>query len=497
MILPQFLGTYKKLLNFFIRRPELLLTFIFIALQFVVPNAKVLFLLTVIFVTVLFLIKRSIIEVIILAYAPISLVQVGQYYSFVAVPSYAISIVGYPDGRIISFYFSPYFYLLIFCFLVSLYLPFLQKRHSYGTYFAFLGYGVLGIVSSLTEANFPYFSLGFSFVVIGQLAFFNIVMSYVSVHGIKELFETFFYQNFLVILFAAMLAFAQLFFRNNLGLYIEQATQLPQFGAGADESFLLFRSVSVFAHSNIFANWLHSIVLTLLLIYNFLDARFQKENARLLAIAVVISFFATLSTLSRAAFLSYIPLIILYRKNLLDLLFIGVETYRSLRNVSKMLLLLVSLVFCWQLVPRVYLSIFAFSQYGGWGVRAILNEEAYSMIQQHFLYGVGVGMFIPMNYLLHPQGTPSYFPESVHNGFILLLAERGILAVTILLFGYYVLLKEMMKIRDHRWTMSTIMAGLVGQGVFMFLHPFDNSFSMFTIVALTIGYWHESNKSTV
>jgi O-antigen ligase len=58
-------------------------------------------------------------------------------------------------------------------------------------------------------------------------------------------------------------------------------------------------------------------------------------------------------------------------------------------------------------------------------VRANLVSVALRLIGHHFWWGVGVGNFIPVAYREDLTGMMRSFPESVHNGWVLIMAEQG------------------------------------------------------------------------
>ena len=71
-------------------------------------------------------------------------------------------------------------------------------------------------------------------------------------------------------------------------------------------------------------------------------------------------------------------------------------------------------------LDRFLRSIYFFSSGGGWEIRKELFEIAFSLIKRFPLLGVGNVNFIPVAHASFPEGVMSYFPETVHNFFIML-----------------------------------------------------------------------------
>jgi O-antigen ligase len=104
------------------------------------------------------------------------------------------------------------------------------------------------------------------------------------------------------------------------------------------------------------------------------------------------------------------------------------------------------LVFLGYLLPRLINTFFALEIYGGGYTRIELIRESLRTISQHPFFGVGLGMDIFYSYqqsLGRAPGVFSYFPEAVHNGYLRLLSQVGIISFLIFLWVCFLFIKKL------------------------------------------------------
>ena len=99
------------------------------------------------------------------------------------------------------------------------------------------------------------------------------------------------------------------------------------------------------------------------------------------------------------------------------------------------------------------------------------------------LVGVGNGMSISATYNFNPQGFIKYFPEYVHDGFILLVEERGVLPVITYIIGLYYLFRDINKSTFSKTAKLTIIGGLLAVYAMMLFQPYINLFSLNILIA--------------
>ena len=97
-------------------------------------------------------------------------------------------------------------------------------------------------------------------------------------------------------------------------------------------------------------------------------------------------------------------------------------------------------------------------------------------------------MFIPASYDLWPKGVVSYFPEDIHNGFILYVAERGLVATFIYLIGLYYMTKCIVKYEHSKVVRLIMFYSVIASFAMMAFQPFINTMSVGVLVtALILG----------
>lgn len=186
---------------------------------------------------------------------------------------------------------------------------------------------------------------------------------------------------------------------------------------------LVLRPYATFPHPNVFAGYL-VIVLLFLLLWTFS----QKINTlRLLGIVLLTAAtIVLLLTLSRVAVLVWL------------LLFFALTVIRFFRSklalISLLFLAIVlgSLFLLDSLLSGRFLAVGAYTQ--ALYLRELLQQASFGMILSHPFFGVGLGNFL----VVLPEYLSSQmlfgFLQPVHNIFLLVLSETGIVGFVLFLF---------------------------------------------------------------
>lgn len=90
--------------------------------------------------------------------------------------------------------------------------------------------------------------------------------------------------------------------------------------------------------------------------------------------------------------------------------------------------------------------------------RMKLNEVALNMIRAEPIFGIGVNTFVDVMVEYDTTGISAYFPQPVHNVYLLLAAETGIIGLGIFLLLLFVVFREGLQIV---WTANSFLAGSV------------------------------------
>lgn len=441
------------------------------------------------------------------SFFPFWLLDVGRAFLFVAVPAQAITSPLYPQGRIISFTFSPFFIISITT-IVILYTTILAElfrwirshfspiknninntrpikycflkvfENSYLIFF--LMTFVLFFLSSSLAHYFTDLSILYTTIEYSYLAWLILILIYFrssSKSVIKKMLATFFFILFSMLVLEAGVTYIQFIKRGVVGLGVEKVSTIPSFGLGADENPLFFRPVGLNFHANALANWQITLLTSLILLWIVIkDMLPKKVIIPIILTSVGLSLSIIVLTISRSAYLSLV---------IFSGVFLAFD-YKSAIHAFKFTLsyvkrfkipiLVVGLFFLYIICNRTFYTIFSLSETGGLSTRSNQIKDAIQMIGYSPFIGVGTGMFISAEYDFNPQGTIISFPENVHNGFILFLAERGYLAMVTYLVGLFFLIKRIKKTILSNTTRAIIAAGICANFAMMIFQPFINTF---------------------
>ncbi len=480
-----------------VERVPLFSTVIFFFVSTIIPSHTLLFVISLIYFVFLVFSTKSIQKTIFYSFFPFWLMDVGRVFTYVAVPAWAIFNPIYPNGRIISFTFSPFFIISITTIIVLyvLVISKLFKRKNkqspknsdikvFGNLYLvfFLITFALFFFSSSLANFFPGLSLLYTTTEFSFLAWLIITIMYfrnASKKNVSQMLITFFFILFFMLVFEAGITYVQFIKRGVIGLTIEKYTTIPTFGFGVDEDQTSFRPIGLSYHANSLANWQVTLLSSLILIWLIIKDLLPKRISNFMIISsAILSVSIIILTISRSAYLSLgifllILLILNYNSTIKGLKF-------CLRyfNKSKIPILLIGIFFIYLISNRAYYSIFSLSDTGGLTTRGSQISDAIQLIYRSPLLGVGNGMYISALYNFNPLGFIRFFPEYVHDGFILFVAERGFLPVFAYLAGLYFLFKATNKSNFSKTIKVTIVAGFLAVYSMMLFQPFVNLFSL-------------------
>lgn len=294
-----------------------------------------------------------------------------------------------------------------------------------------------------------------------------------------------------IVVFLSTITFLQFALRSGLGLTIEQRQDTPHFGAGMDENPLQFRPVGLSSHANSNAHQLLTYGIFSFLLLQILLKKNQPIFSPIMLVSMFLfCFFAIIFTQSRAVYLSLALIIVvssfIYRLQAYKKSEFFLNTIRN-SVVYKMLFYAFIFVVLVILFDRSLYSFYSFHPRAGFQIRDKLYEEAMAMWWQDFYFGVGNGMFIPALYSFNPTGIVSYFPESVHNGFMLFITERGLWASLLVVIFVYVFSKRYSNgwQRNKQNYFYFLLPFLYFSSlIIMFFHPFVSFFSPVLLIVI-------------
>jgi len=315
---------------------------------------------------------------------------------------------------------------------------------------------------------------------------------------VKKIFYTLAIIIMIILLQDGLLVFGQFIKGNALGLAIEKTQVAPSFGLGADERAGVFRPFGFNLHPNGLANEVILLGMSALILLQYLSEKFIKKRKiinQLSTIVVIVSFLIIILSLSRAALVAVFASLVFFvyrHPNQLKKINNLQRIINRLNTWFKVILVILLGVIVFKLTNRMFDSIYSFTEFGGVSTRVEQYIEALEVYKNSPIFGVGMGMFIPASYQLFPDGVMRYFPEPVHNGFLLFLVERGIVSVLVYVFfalNFYLKIKasslsEMIK--------TMIYSGILSSFIMMIFHPQKNFLSFLIILIIFIIHYEKT-----
>jgi len=411
-------------------------TLFFYFFLFLNPNNKTLFLAFLVLILIYYFKLKNFRLALLVTTLASSIFIVGKTYVFELIPVQKLLLEDYPLGYnigvtlTVSIIFS---YLLLLVLLRDIIRKKIAKL-SFDTSFWLLLFFYLAVVISsfIASKNYQISAL----YALGMLGIF-IIFFFVRSYNFKNIFFIILALLSAMIIFEGTLSGLQYVSRSPLGRSIELRQDIEVFGRGADEDVFQYRPVGTFSHANeLSAFLLPSLILVL--------ASFYLKGNHLVysSTAFVFGLVTLFLTLSRSAWFSFISTAFL-------LLFIIEKKWRFplkfSNKVKRKLLLLALVVFILSLfiiLPRISRSLYSFGESGGFYTRFELMKESWSLISRFPFFGVGLGLSPQLIFEQNPHGVMSYFPSVVHNAYLLMASETGLIALIFFLAYLVVLLKK-------------------------------------------------------
>jgi len=460
----------------------LLINLLFFLFLFVLPNNKFFFIWSFLYLLVILLLTASIEETIVYIFWPFYIFEAGQLYIKQVIPESFLMTDLYGNGRSIYLLFSPFLILTIVLFFVYFVRVFVKKEKTGISFISLLFlisffFATFAVKSSIIPAySFFYFWEKFSFLI----WFLLLKSCFFSANKKKR-------EQFLVSLFQILLLIFSLdlihvliqYFRGAvLGTVIEKAYSLPSFGEGSDE-FSSVRPIGLHSHANSLSNWIITLFFTFPLFYPILRKKGKKNFINKFFLVLYLSIFFVLAiSLSRSAYLaliiSFLFMLIFEKKFLIKI----VSYLCSILEKFKLIFLIAIFFVSIKIGQRLYHSFYSFSGNGGFSTRTSQFKDAFSLIKMNPFFGFGIGMFIPVMFHLIPGGDILSFPENVHNGFLLFIAERGIISFFFSFLAIFFLLRGILFKKIKRIYKTLFVLGIISNFVMMIFQPFDNMMSL-------------------
>jgi hypothetical protein len=474
---------------------------IYLFLVTLAPSVKLFFILS--FLLFFFLvIEFSFSKALIYSSIPFLFLNVGQTHLFLVIPAKAISSLQYWEGRHLSFSLSPAFVILLAAFLLA---PFFWKSLNVKqTILELLIIFIFGLslLSAIGMAPMPTVSSLFTLQEFLPIIWGLYLVNYghsLSKPNWYRLLSTLVIIFILLLFQEALFVLIQMIVRAPLGLIIEKVQNTPVFGLGAEEQMGTFRPFGFHYHPNFLAN--EQLILgssTLILLEYLKKNRLGKFKKDLTIFLTTITMLTILLSLSRASIMAVgIGILFIFSRH--PQIIVGVKKYflKSLFKISnaiKTIFILIGGVATFRVTVRLLSSPLSFSSTGGISTRIEQLLEAFNVFIRSPYLGIGPEMFIPVSYQLFPDGVMSYFPEEIHNGFMLFITERGIFTALICIFFFFKLWMSTREVIKDKVLKTMIYSSVLMSMTVMLFHPFINFFGLNVLLLMAIINYEKSSQ---
>ena len=475
-------------------------TAIFLIVALISPSVKVYFLASLLWFFFLSL-AYSFPKAVIYSVPLLMSLNVGQVYSFLAIPAAKIDSLQYWSGKHLFFVLSPHLIILI---AAAIAFPFFyrQAKHKLNLFNhekLFLVVLGLSLFSSIWPSPLQFLSITFFFREGLIVVWFLYLLLIARKKKERSVILSTLVSILITILsFETLLVLGQLVKGSSWGLLIEKSQLVPVFGLGAEEQAGVFRPFGWHHHANSLANNQIMMAAAALIFIDKLSPIYSQKTKRNLSFIILLMIvLTTFISLSRSAVLALVIsgslyLYIVFKNSSPKMIFETLDrSIVKLHPGLKIVLLAVSSLLILKMTNRLFYSSLSFTASGGVVTRYNQSLEAWNVFQRSPLWGFGVGMFIPISHQLFPDGVMRYFPEEIHNGFLLFLAERGAMASIVVLLFFYFLFKRLKRISLNRASLAMVYSGIAVGLIIMMFHPFINLFSLNVLAVLFIMHYEK------
>lgn len=436
-------------------------------------------------VLAIFWVSKSWEKVVIYGYWPLSIYVVGQLYTFQVIRMEELYHPLYPDGRSLYFKFTPLLVLGITMIISWTIKLFKEKCRTNWLIIILLVSVLTRLISSfLGSGVLPWWVEAGK--IINNLSLVLWLWWVGDYLGRVKTKEKKYFWNFMSkilktsIMIGSVVVILQVLKGSVLGLVVEQRADLP-YGVGGGG--WLSRVVGIWNHPNeaAFNIFMWTIAWALV------EMKQRTGLNQILKRWLMLPLIALLCLQSRSVFLG---------AGLVA--FWGIYFYGKEISIGKMLKTRIKGMKLWLTIGtlllilifvgnRLLVSITNFGENSGWDTRQKLEEVAGQLINNHFWWGVGDGNFIPVAFREDKTGIMKSFPESVHQGWLLIWSEEGMVGVVFWLIFIIVFVKAWWSRSKNNQKMRwLLLVSLCSQFVVMMFQAFSNILMANLVVAMLL-----------
>ncbi len=305
----------------------------------------------------------------------------------------------------------------------------------------FFLYIVLGFVFNPTNTSFLYGIFQFAVFI---LFYFNSR----SLLADKKILNYIFITLISIILFESSLAVIQFLLQRPIGLFSEEFLNDKPYGIISPENIELFRASGTLSHPNYLANLLVSI-LPIFFIYGNKVLKVKKHLFVVLNCLIILALIFTFSRTNWILFLVYLGYLLYQHRSKTN---IRINYAHLLFSIILFIFLLFSM---YPFISNRLSSIpTALSDFGSIGLRLKVIQIASYIISENPVFGIGLNQFLN----IAPDFTEEHIFSSsvlssstlVHNIFVQIATDTGILGLFIFLAFIIFVLKEFYSDKQKR-----------------------------------------------
>ena len=487
-----------------------LVTTLFLILSLIVPSNKIFFVTSSLYIGTLFLVTRSAAKTYLYSFFVLHIFSIGQIYAYQVIPPEKLQLNSlYPEGRSLFFIFTPLLAVTMAA-SFSLFGEIFRttKIHAIAlipsSIYGYLIFFLLSLISSSKSDILPSLSMLYvltDIFLLGWTILTILLLSRLPKPKKNVVIATILILLVLVLLFETGVILLQFLRRDLVGLHIEGRKDVPYFGLGADENPLQFRPMGFSMHPNILTIRVIGEFFSIALLLSYIYENMKHKTLIVLGtVGLFVSALILVFTQTRSA----------YTGLTLAIGFIALRHYgiikkwviEAMNRLSSVKVLIIPLVVISTVIvsDRLLYASLIFTETGGISTRMQLAEEAIVLINKYFIWGVGKGMFIPAAFNQHyleqySESIITYFPEAVHNGFLLILSENGILAGIGYVFLIVLLLRDILKAHVSQLTRSIVFGSLMSFFTLMLLQPYILLLPLSVIIFFILSASTYGNKT--
>lgn len=295
------------------------------------------------------------------------------------------------------------------------------------------------------------------------------------------------YYYFAYIIFQGIICLIQQIKNGFWGSSIEITSYISN-NSSVDENIFRFRPLGTFTHPNELAQF---IIFILPIVFSFL--LIKKMNRLIVLITLISSLFILIVTQARSAWIAITlaGLFFLYiteKKWRLSVNFYPFEKKLLIYGVGC-----ISIMSLFIMPSRLLETLYSFEPSAGGSTRILMMKEWINLILQHPVFGVGPGMSVVEAFYENTTGVLLSFPESVHNVYLLIASEQGLIGLFLLIIFISITVKTgikriMTSTIKKKVLILAIISGSIGVYINCFFQPYTGTMLPITIMSLIYIY---------